>query len=153
VVLVRRTPLRRRKPLKSKKGLKRTSKPKHKDWRKLPGPQYIMDTCHKCEICGSKYELDIHHRWPKSKAKEYKKKYGRSVHEESNLVMVCMKCHGRHDSIMGQAPSVSPSKQETNARNLSELCRKWGTSKFKLMVSDEVFDAYVELAFPDTEEE
>jgi len=149
---MRRTPLRRRKPLKAKTTLKRKRPPKKENWRSLPGPQFIIDTCTKCEVCGSNHGLDIHHRFPKSQAKEYKKRYGKSVHCQENLVMVCMKCHGRHDSIMGQAPSVSPSKQEVNARNLSRLCRKWGTNKFKLMVSDEVFDAYVEAAFQEEED-
>lgn len=90
------------------KGDPRCSGKNHWKWRGGIGKQYygvawkklsrdIRNGLGKCEACGNKEKLQVHHKIPY--------RYSRS-HSKSNLAVLCAVCHGKADRDFDRAVSV-----------------------------------------------
>jgi len=125
-----------------------------KPWRERENVQFLMDTTSKCVVCGGRDRLDIHHKHPQSRPGSYEEVYGVSVHDDRNLVVVCMGCHSKYHDRLGVVPSLLLGKRRTNAVNLQELCKRYGRGFWKL-APEYITEAFIELAFklPEVEDQ
>jgi 5-methylcytosine-specific restriction endonuclease McrA len=120
-----------------------------KSWRQLKNVQFYAETHDRCEVCGGRDGLDIHHRHGKADEDKYD---GESVHEDQNLVVCCLKCHTRFHDAMGQRQSFKVWHRETNAINLNRLCRKWGNSGFHKMCREDIQQAFCDFMFKEPDD-
>ena len=107
-------------------------------WLKRPDVVAFIERNRCCEVCGGSYGLIPHHKFCKARWRVYP---GMSVHEVSNLCMVCQDCHKAWDSTMRQTPSPMASKAHYHAANFAKLLRLWPGRKWERMAPQFILDA------------